>query len=199
MITVVIGHVCSGKTTYVLANARRGDVIIDMDRMAHAMTTDDTPDHDYPQHVADIAKAALGRDRRGDPSPQGRRLRPVGDPRLPRREGPGDLPSLRGHDPRSGDGCGHAPPAGVSGPPSTRAATAGGAVGNLPRLGRWTQAVDRPPCGNGRHGSHHYETRDVQGLRMQCCGWGSRASAPVVQGMQKEQAEQASQIHQNMC
>lgn len=58
MITVVIGHVCSGKTTYVLANARRGDVIIDMDRLAHAMTTDDTPDHDYPQHVADIAKAA---------------------------------------------------------------------------------------------------------------------------------------------
>lgn len=58
MITVVVGHVCSGKSTYVMANARRGDVIVDMDRMALALTTDDTPHHDYGQHVAEIAKAA---------------------------------------------------------------------------------------------------------------------------------------------
>ena len=58
MIHVVTGHVCSGKSTFVREQAKPGDVIIDMDRIALALTTEDTNHHDYPQHVAEIAKAA---------------------------------------------------------------------------------------------------------------------------------------------
>ena len=58
MIHIVTGHICSGKTTFVREHARRGDVIIDMDLLAHAMTTDDIADHDYPDHVGEIARAA---------------------------------------------------------------------------------------------------------------------------------------------
>lgn len=58
VITVVTGHICAGKSTYVAAKAAAGDVIIDMDRLALALTTEGTPHHDYPPHVADIAKAA---------------------------------------------------------------------------------------------------------------------------------------------
>ena len=58
MIHIVTGHICSGKTTFVREHARRGDVIIDMDLLAHAMTTDDIADHDYPEHVGEIARAA---------------------------------------------------------------------------------------------------------------------------------------------
>lgn len=58
MIHVVTGHVCSGKSTFVRERARPGDVIIDLDVIAHALTTEATPDHDYPQHVAHVAMAA---------------------------------------------------------------------------------------------------------------------------------------------
>ena len=58
MIHIVTGHICSGKTTFVRENARRGDVIIDMDLLAHAMTTSDIADHDYPAYVGEIARAA---------------------------------------------------------------------------------------------------------------------------------------------
>lgn len=58
MIHIVTGHICSGKTTFVRERSRPGDVIIDLDVIAHAMTTEDTPDHDYPQHVAYVAMAA---------------------------------------------------------------------------------------------------------------------------------------------
>jgi hypothetical protein len=58
VIHIVTGHICSGKTTFVREHARRGDVIIDMDLLAHAMTTDDIADHDYPDHVGEIARAA---------------------------------------------------------------------------------------------------------------------------------------------
>ena len=36
MIHIVTGHICSGKTTFVREHARRGDVIIDLDLLAHA-------------------------------------------------------------------------------------------------------------------------------------------------------------------
>lgn len=58
MIHVVTGHVCSGKSTFVREHARRGDVVIDLDVIAAALTTEDTPDHDYPQHVAQVAIVA---------------------------------------------------------------------------------------------------------------------------------------------
>jgi hypothetical protein len=57
VIHIVTGHICSGKTTFVRQHARRGDVIIDMDLLAHAMTTDDIEGHDYPDHVGEIARA----------------------------------------------------------------------------------------------------------------------------------------------
>lgn len=58
MITVVIGAPCSGKTTYVFENAKSGDVIIDMDRIALALTTDDIVDHDYSPEVRRVAMEA---------------------------------------------------------------------------------------------------------------------------------------------
>lgn len=57
MIHIVTGHICSGKSTFVRDRAKHGDVIIDMDTIAHALTTTDTPDHDYPDHVRDVAMA----------------------------------------------------------------------------------------------------------------------------------------------
>lgn len=58
MIRVVSGHVCAGKSTHVAANAKPGDVIVDMDRLALALSHESTPHHDYPDHVVDVAKAA---------------------------------------------------------------------------------------------------------------------------------------------
>lgn len=58
MIHVVTGHYCSGKSTFVREHAKPGDVVIDIDTLALALTTNGTPDHDYPQHVADVAIVA---------------------------------------------------------------------------------------------------------------------------------------------
>ena len=58
MINVVTGHICSGKSTFVRERARHGDVIIDLDVIAHALSAEATPDHDYPQHIAYVAMAA---------------------------------------------------------------------------------------------------------------------------------------------
>jgi hypothetical protein len=58
MIVVVTGPPCGGKSTYIKDNARSGDVIIDMDKIALALTTDDTPSHSYSQEVRWIAMQA---------------------------------------------------------------------------------------------------------------------------------------------
>jgi len=58
MITVVTGAPCSGKSTYVMEHARTGDVIIDMDRIALALTTDDVADHNYSPEVRTVAISA---------------------------------------------------------------------------------------------------------------------------------------------
>jgi hypothetical protein len=58
MITIVTGAPCSGKTTYVFENAKSGDVIIDMDRLALALTTDDIQDHNYSPEVRRVAMEA---------------------------------------------------------------------------------------------------------------------------------------------
>ena len=58
MIHVVTGHVCSGKSTYVRNHAKPGDIVIDMDRIALALSVEGTPHHDYPRHVVDVVRAA---------------------------------------------------------------------------------------------------------------------------------------------
>lgn len=58
MIVVVTGPPCGGKSTYIKANAKSGDVIIDMDRIALALTTDDTQNHAYSQAIRFIAMEA---------------------------------------------------------------------------------------------------------------------------------------------
>jgi predicted kinase len=55
MLTVVTGPPCSGKSTYVRDRAQHGDVVIDLDHIAAALTpTDDV--HDYPAHIRAIAR-----------------------------------------------------------------------------------------------------------------------------------------------
>lgn len=58
MIYVITGHVCSGKSTHVRNHAKPGDIVIDMDRIALALSVEGTPHHQYPQHVIDVARAA---------------------------------------------------------------------------------------------------------------------------------------------
>jgi dephospho-CoA kinase len=58
MITVVTGAPCSGKTTFVTENAKSGDLIIDMDRLALALTTADIQSHDYSPEVRIVARSA---------------------------------------------------------------------------------------------------------------------------------------------
>lgn len=56
MIHVVTGHICAGKSTYVRQHAEPGDVVIDLDRIALAISHEDTEHHEYPTHIADIAR-----------------------------------------------------------------------------------------------------------------------------------------------
>jgi len=58
VIRVVTGHICSGKTTHVRRHAKPGDVVIDLDRIALALAVEDTPHHDYQDHIIQVAKAA---------------------------------------------------------------------------------------------------------------------------------------------
>ncbi len=55
MLTIVTGPPCGGKTTHIATHAHPGDIIIDLDRIALAITTDDTNHHDYPEHVRHTA------------------------------------------------------------------------------------------------------------------------------------------------
>lgn len=56
MIHVVIGHICSGKSTYVRERAKDEDVVIDLDRIALALAAEGTTHHDYPDHIKQISR-----------------------------------------------------------------------------------------------------------------------------------------------
>lgn len=58
MLTVITGPPCSGKSTYIQTRARYGDIIIDMDRIALALTTDGTKHHHYTARIRWTAQAA---------------------------------------------------------------------------------------------------------------------------------------------
>lgn len=56
MLTVITGPPCSGKSTYIKTRAQPGHIIIDMDRIALALTADGTPHHAYPEHIKQLAQ-----------------------------------------------------------------------------------------------------------------------------------------------
>jgi len=58
MITVVSGPPCGGKSTFVRNTSKPGDIVVDMDRIALALTTDGVGHHDYSPEVRQVARAA---------------------------------------------------------------------------------------------------------------------------------------------
>lgn len=58
MIHVVTGHICAGKTTWVMQHAKPGDVVIDFDMMADAMSPDGTQSHDPSDAVREVVRVA---------------------------------------------------------------------------------------------------------------------------------------------
>lgn len=60
MLHVVTGPPASGKSTWVREHAQPGDVVIDYDRLAVALTTGVDDDHDHSPVVRAVAKAARG-------------------------------------------------------------------------------------------------------------------------------------------
>lgn len=52
---VVTGAPCAGKSTWVRERAKTGDIVVDLDRIALAITAEGTPHHEYPAHVRKAA------------------------------------------------------------------------------------------------------------------------------------------------
>jgi predicted kinase len=57
MLKIVSGAPCSGKSTLIASQAKKGDVIIDMDKIALALMVDGD-DHDYGDDIKAIALSA---------------------------------------------------------------------------------------------------------------------------------------------
>ena len=55
MIYVISGPPCSGKSTYIKQNAKSGSIVIDMDRIALALTTEDIEHHAYSKAIKSLA------------------------------------------------------------------------------------------------------------------------------------------------
>ena len=58
MINLVTGPPCGGKTTYVKEHAKTGEIVIDMDRLALALTTEDVKEWEYSESVRSVAISA---------------------------------------------------------------------------------------------------------------------------------------------
>lgn len=58
MLNVVIGPPASGKSTYVKQNAQPGDIIIDYDALANTLAGAQPANHQHPQHIKNVTKAA---------------------------------------------------------------------------------------------------------------------------------------------
>lgn len=57
MIYVVTGHICSGKSTYVKEHSRPQDIIVDMDRIALAISHESVQHHEYEPHIRSLARS----------------------------------------------------------------------------------------------------------------------------------------------
>lgn len=55
MLWVITGPPCVGKSTWVRDHAQPGDIVIDLDRIALAITAETTPHHKYPAHIRKAA------------------------------------------------------------------------------------------------------------------------------------------------
>ncbi len=55
MLTVITGPPCAGKSTHVRQHSKPGDIIVDLDRIALALSDESTTHHDYPQHIRHVA------------------------------------------------------------------------------------------------------------------------------------------------
>jgi len=55
MLWVITGPPCVGKSTWVRDRAQPGDIVIDLDRIALAITAETTPHHEYPSHIRKAA------------------------------------------------------------------------------------------------------------------------------------------------
>jgi hypothetical protein len=58
VLTVVTGPPCAGKSTYVRAASAPGDIVVDLDVIASALSGVDPDAHDHPRHVRVVAIAA---------------------------------------------------------------------------------------------------------------------------------------------
>jgi hypothetical protein len=58
MLTVVIGPPAAGKSTWVLERAKPGDIVVDFDRLAVALTGHGGSSHDHSRPVVAVARAA---------------------------------------------------------------------------------------------------------------------------------------------
>lgn len=57
-VTVVTGPPAAGKTTHIRQHMQPGDVIIDYDHLANALSGQDADNHDHPAHIQTITRAA---------------------------------------------------------------------------------------------------------------------------------------------
>ena len=58
MIQVITGPPCSGKSTYINQEAKAGDIIIDMDKLAIALSPEGTQPFEYGDKTRQVARAA---------------------------------------------------------------------------------------------------------------------------------------------
>lgn len=52
---IVTGPPCAGKSTWVRERAQTGDIVVDLDRLALAITAEGTEHHQYPGHIRGAA------------------------------------------------------------------------------------------------------------------------------------------------
>ena len=57
-ITIVTGPPCGGKSTYIAENCKAGDIVVDMDRLALALSVEGTLPFEYGGKVREVARAA---------------------------------------------------------------------------------------------------------------------------------------------